>query len=37
LDRLSFGTNNIFLLLLPESYPREEVEEKLIDWDFAQN
>lgn len=32
LDRLSFGTNNMFLVMLP-GYPfREEVEEKKIDW-----
>jgi hypothetical protein len=37
LDRVSFGTNNIFLLLLPGTPPREETEEQAIDWDFAQN
>jgi hypothetical protein len=37
LDRVSFGTNNIFLLLLPGSAAREEFEEHVIDWDFAQN
>ena len=37
LDRLSFGTNNIFLVLLPGTAPREAVEEKEISWDSAQN
>ena len=37
LDRLSFGTNNMFLVLLPGYPVREEVEEKKIDWEFAQN
>lgn len=32
LDRLSFGTNNMFLVLLPGYPVREEVEEKKIDW-----
>lgn len=37
LDRISFGTNNMFLLLLPETESRDPVEQKKIDWDFAQN
>lgn len=37
LDRLSFGTNNMFLLLLPGGETREEKDERKIDWDFAQN
>jgi hypothetical protein len=37
LDRLSFETNNMFLVLLPNTPPREEVEEHKLDWDFAQN
>lgn len=38
LDRISFGTNNMFLILLPGTKSREEgVEEMQIDWDFAQN
>lgn len=37
LDRISFGTNNMFLVLIPETDPRGEVDEKAIDWDFAQN
>lgn len=37
LDRISFGTNNMFLVLIPSTTPREEVEEKKIDWDYAQN
>lgn len=37
LDRLSFGTNNIFLVLLPGTPPREEIDEKTINWDSAQN
>jgi pSer/pThr/pTyr-binding forkhead associated (FHA) protein len=37
LDRISFGTNNIFLLLLPGTLPRAEIDEKAVDWDFAQN
>ncbi len=37
LDRVSFGTNNIFLLLLPGNNPREEIDDAAIDWDFAQN
>ena len=36
LDRISFGTNNIFLLLLPDEEPREKMEEKGVTWDFAQ-
>lgn len=36
-DRVSFGTNNIFLVVLPGSEPREEVDEAVVDWDFAQN
>jgi hypothetical protein len=37
MDRLSFGTNNIFLILIPGALPREEIDEKNIDWDYAQN
>jgi hypothetical protein len=37
MDRVSFGTNNIFLIVLPETEPREEIDEKSIDWDYAQN
>jgi hypothetical protein len=37
LDRISFGTNNIFLVILPQAKPREEVEEGAINWDFGQN
>jgi hypothetical protein len=37
LDRISFGTNNIFLVILPQTKPREEVEEGAINWDFGQN
>jgi hypothetical protein len=37
LDRVSFGTNNIFLIMIPGNSPREEVDEKSINWDFAQN
>lgn len=37
LDRLSFGTNNMFLVLLPGYPAREEVDEKKIDWEYAQN
>ena len=36
LDRVSFGTNNIFLLLLPGLEPREPKDEKEMTWDFAQ-
>ena len=37
LDRLSFGTNNMFLVLIPGTEPREETEQKKVDWDYAQN
>lgn len=37
LDRISFGTNNMFLLLIPDTQPRDAVIESSIDWDFAQN
>lgn len=37
LDRISFGTNNIFLIMIPFTAAREEVEEKEISWDSAQN
>ena len=36
LDRLIFGSNNMFVVMLPGSDPREEIEEKAIDWEFAQ-
>ncbi len=37
LDRVSFGTNNIFLVLLPGTQPRDEIDEKSINWDWGQN
>ena len=37
MDRVSFGTNNLFLVLIPETKPRDDVDEKTIDWDYAQN
>ena len=43
LDRLTFGTNNMFIVIIPDTKPRmgmnEElpVEEKNVDWEFAQN
>ena len=37
LDRLTFGTNNMFVVCIPESHPRDDIDEHKIDWDFAQN
>lgn len=38
LDRVSFGTNNMFVMMVPGGEVREGSEEKQqIDWDFAQN
>lgn len=37
LDRLTFGTNNMFIVVIPNTEVREPIEEKKIDWDFAQN
>ena len=38
LDRLTFGTNNMFIVSLPGRKPREEgMEEKTIDWEYTQN
>lgn len=37
LDRLTFGTNNMFVVVIPGHDPREEIEESKIDWDYAQN
>ena len=36
-DRLSFGTNNMFVVIIPGTDPREEIDEKTIDWEYAQN
>ena len=37
-DRVTFGTNNMFIVLLPETEPRnKEVDLNTIDWDYAQN
>lgn len=32
LDRISFGTNNMFLVVVPDTKPREDVDENKIDW-----
>ena len=38
MDRLTFGTNNMFIVVIPEAKPRDpELKEKTIDWEFAQN
>ena len=38
LDRLTFGMNNMFIVIIPEGQPRQETaDEKNIDWDSAQN
>jgi hypothetical protein len=38
LDRLSFGTNNMFLFVSPGGTSRsEELTEAQLNWDFAQN
>lgn len=37
LDRLTFGTNNMFVVVIPDQDPREDIEESKIDWDYAQN
>ena len=37
LDRISFGTNNMFLVVIPDTKPRDNVDENKIDWEFAQN
>lgn len=36
-DRLTIGTNNIFLVLIPDTPIRDDIDTKSIDWDFAQN
>lgn len=36
-DRLTFGTNNMFLVLIPDSPVRDDLDVLNIDWDFAQN
>lgn len=37
-DRLTFGTNNMFLVLIPDADMRDHVDDvETIDWDFAQN
>lgn len=36
-DRLTFGTNNMFLVLIPDSPVRDDLDVLSIDWDFAQN
>lgn len=37
LDRLTFGTNNMFIVVIPETEPRDDIKESKINWDFAQN
>ena len=37
LDRLIFGTNNFFIVIIPDSEPREQIEEQKVDWEYAQN
>ena len=32
LDRVSFGTNNMFLVIVPDSEPRDDIDERQIDW-----
>lgn len=36
-DRLTLGTNNMFLVLIPDTPIRDELDPANIDWDFAQN
>ena len=36
-DRLTFGTNNMFVVIIPQEGSNEEIQEKNIDWDYAQN
>ena len=36
-DRLTFGTNNMFVVMIPGGETRDEVDPKTIDWDLAQN
>lgn len=37
-DRLTFGTNNMFVVLIPGTNARNpDLDEKTIDWDYAQN
>ena len=37
MDRVSIGANHMFLAIIPDTEPREEVDERKVDWDFAQN
>ena len=36
-DRLTFATNNMFVVQIPDGETREDVDNKTLDWDFAQN
>lgn len=36
-DRITFGTNNMFLVILPDEPIRDEIDPLTIDWDYAQN
>jgi hypothetical protein len=37
LDRISIGASHMFIAMLPSTEPRQEIDERTIDWDFAQN
>lgn len=36
-DRLTFATNNMFVVQIPGGERREDIDVKGIDWDYAQN
>lgn len=37
-DRLTFGTNNMFIVLIPDGQPRnKDIDVATIDWEYAQN
>ena len=37
LDRVAFGANHMFVVVIADTKPREEIDEAKLDWDFAQN
>lgn len=37
-DRLTFGTNNMFIVVIPNTEPRnKDIDVETIDWEYAQN
>ena len=36
-DRLTFATNNMFVVQIPGGEKRDDIDVKTIDWDYAQN